>query len=298
MERRLVAAVLGAFGAHATLLSVAACFGPRSPATPQPIARDTRVEVELLHETRDPTHPVPSNERGEPARAEPGAVAAARVVGAAARASVAPAGPVVEPPLAGVQGDANAALEGTLDGVAETPGVERRAIDLGLDGSLFRSELLESARRPQAARPRVVHDDWSAIAVRIASEQSAPREGSALVTIEWDSDGRLRSIATSAHSSAASNWEKLADTLRRTLSKRPKSSAENRGLRLVYLVKSELVVPHNQRSVLPRAEHGSFEALRDEHLPPAVTLNFGVKADTSTPAERLISVILAGSQLL
>jgi hypothetical protein len=297
MERRLVAAVLGAFGAHATLLSVAAVFDPRSPVAPQPVARDTRVEVELLHETRDPTHPVPSNERGEPARTEPGAVAAAGVVRAVARARVAPAGPVVEP-LAGAEGDVNATLEGTLDGVAETPGVQRRAIDLGLDGSLFRSELLESARRPQAPRPRVVHDDWSAIAVRIASEQSAPREGSALVTIEWDSDGRLRSIGTSAHSSAASNWDKLADALRRTLSKRPKSSAENRGLRLVYLVKSELVVPHHQRSVLPRAEHGSFEALRDEHLPPAVTLNFGVKADTSTPAERLISVILAGSQLL
>jgi hypothetical protein len=297
MERRLWTAGLGAFGAHATLLSVAAFFGTRSPVAPQPIARDTRVEVELLHETRDPTPPVPSDERGEPARAEPSTATVARSVPAAARANAAPAGPVVEP-LAGGEGNAITALEGTLDGAAKAPGVERRPIDLGLDGSLFRSELLESARRPPAARPRVVHDDWSAIAVRLASEQSAPREGSALVTIEWDSDGRLRSIATSAHSSAASNWEKLADTLRRTLSKRPKSSAEKRGLRLVYLVKSELVVPHNQRSVLPRMEHGSFEALRDEHLPPAVTLNFGVKADTSTPAERLVSVILAGSQLL
>jgi hypothetical protein len=133
----------------------------------------------------------------------------------------------------------------------------------------------------------------------VAADGAAPRDGSALVTIEWDSEGRLRSIATSAHSSDASHWQRLAEVLRKSLSQRPKPPAGGRALRLVYLVRSEVVQPHHQRSILPRSKHGTFEQVPlFKDLPPGAALMFGFKADSSTPGERVVSVTLANSQLL
>ena len=192
---------------------------------------------------------------------------------------------------------------GTKEAQREAEGTPRRRpgqkIDLGLEGSVFHSAVLDAARRPKAPRSPVVHDDWSAVAVKVAADGATPREGSALVTIEWDSEGRLRAIATSAHSSDASQWKRLAEVLQKSLSLRPKRPSDGRGLRVVYLVKSEIVQPHHQRSVLPRSEHGTLERVPDfMDLPPGAALMFGFKADSSTPGERRVSVTLANSQLL
>jgi hypothetical protein len=68
--------------------------------------------------------------------------------------------------------------------------------------------------------------------------------------------------------------------------------------RVVYLVKSELVLPDSKRSVLPAAKLASAEQLRENNLPPATALNLGVKADGSAATTRVVSVELVRSDAL
>jgi hypothetical protein len=174
----------------------------------------------------------------------------------------------------------------------------RRPINLGLDGSIVRSKLLEKASRPPARRSAVVYDLWSESVVRSAAKRAAPREGTALLVIEWDSAGKLQSIASSAKSSNDDSWRQLAETLRSRLSKRPGDPGRSGGLRLVYLVRAEIVEPASKRSVLPRARYASAEQIKDDLLPPANAFNVGIKADSDAAAQRVVSVTLASSQAL
>ena len=65
----------------------------------------------------------------------------------------------------------------------------------------------------------------------------------------------------------------------------------------MYLVKSEIVKP-GEKSKLPVSDNVSALELRDDYLPPASALMFGVKADTSPAAQRVVSVTLANGQVL
>lgn len=67
---------------------------------------------------------------------------------------------------------------------------------------------------------------------------------------------------------------------------------------MVYLVKSDLVLPENKRSLLPSAKYASAEQLRENNLPPATTINLGVKADNSAATTREVSVELVRSDAL
>ncbi|HEU5074912.1 MAG TPA: hypothetical protein VFU02_12070, partial [Polyangiaceae bacterium] len=171
----------------------------------------------------------------------------------------------------------------------------RRPIDLGLDGGIVARALRDTSPRAPARRPAAAFDGWSEGILSSVAHTAAPSESSALLTVEWDANGQLASIRSSAASSHPSAWQNLAESLKSQLARRPQAS--NRGLRLVYLVKSEVVKP-GQRSKLAESRHVSAEQLRDEHLPPAVSLNVGVKADTSAAGQRVVSVMLASSQVL
>lgn len=290
--------MLSAVGLHGALIACTAFGWSRTLDRPLParvrLASQSPAEISVFVEEFDAR---PSDAEESYSRYATGAPSALARVGSPARlrAPGSTSGGEPEEPAPGT--GASGAPEGNGTPSPTAP----PKIDFGLDGSIFDAAVLDASRRPPPprSRSRVVVDDWSASAVRVASDRAAPREGSALVTIEWDSEGRLQSVVTSAHSSEPSRWEKLADSLRASLSRRTRRTPEGRGLRVVYLVSSELVPPQNQRSVLPRVEHGSLEqvpAFMD--LPPGAALMFGVKADTSGPVERVVSVTLASSQLL
>jgi len=66
----------------------------------------------------------------------------------------------------------------------------------------------------------------------------------------------------------------------------------------VYLVKTDLVLPENKRSLLPSAKYASGEQLRENNLPPATALNLGIKADSSPATTRVVSVELVRSDAL
>ena len=87
----------------------------------------------------------------------------------------------------------------------------------------------------------------------------------------------------------------MAAKLEQQLAQRPLASSK--ALRLVYLVKSEIVKP-GERSKLPMSENVSALQLQDEYLPPASALMLGVKADTSPAGHRVVSVTLANGQVL
>jgi hypothetical protein len=296
MEKRFTASLMSAIGLHAALIGCAAFALSHSfhGSLPAPVRAAPQVSAEISVVVEGFDAPESASALGE-AHA-PSSAALARV-GSTARFRApsstgdgVPAGESAE----GSGTEAAPAGEGETPSAAPQP-----KINLGLDGSIFNSAVVEGARRPPAPRSRVVHDDWSAVAVRVAADQAAPREGSALLTLEWDAEGRLQSVVTSAHSSDPSLWGKLTDSLRKSLSQRPKRTPEGRGLRVVYLVRSEIIQPHHQRSVLPRIENGAFERVPSfKDLPPGAALMFGMKADTSSPGERVISVTLANSQLL
>jgi hypothetical protein len=200
--------------------------------------------------------------------------------------------------------DADAALaelglgaeaDSSLDGASEAPSRARQRVDLGLDGSVMRRAALEGRERaPRRRRPVFTLGHWSESVVRSVAQKSAPWEGRALLTLEWDSTGQLRSVTPSAASSSGDEWQRLAKRLTSQLAARPNVAAQGGGLRLVYLVKSDLVLP-DKRSLLPGARYASAEQLRENNLPPANAINLGVKADSSAATTRVVSVTLVRS---
>jgi hypothetical protein len=189
-----------------------------------------------------------------------------------------------------------AEAESSLEGAAEAPSPARQRVDLGLDGSVMRHAALEGRERaPRRRRPVFTLDHWSESVVRSVAQTSAPWEGRALLTLEWDSTGQLRSVTPSAASSGSDEWQRLAKRLTSQLAARPNVAAQGGGLRLVYLVKSDLVLPESKRSLLPGARYASAEQLREKNLPPATAINLGVKADASAATTRVVSVTLVRS---
>lgn len=134
--------------------------------------------------------------------------------------------------------------------------------------------------------------------MRTLAQNSAPPDGRALLTLEWDSKGQLVSVTSSAASSRSDEWQRLAQGLSSQLAARPNAGTQGRGLRVVYLVKSDLVLPESKRSVLPSAKYASAEQLREKNLPPATTINLGIKADNSPATTRVVSVELVRSDAL
>jgi hypothetical protein len=188
----------------------------------------------------------------------------------------------------------DAELEG---GVSPAPREADPRVDLGLDGSVFRSAALAARDRTPRRRPSFSLGSWSEGIVRSVAQRSVPWEGRALLTLEWDSKGQLRTVASSAESSSSDEWQRLVKGVSAQLAARPNAAAQGAGLRLVYLVKSELVLPESKRSLLPGAKYASAEQLRANNLPPATALNFGVKADDSVATNRVVSVELVRSEV-
>lgn len=294
MERRFAAAVVSALALHAALVAVGVwCIADGRWEPPLP-ASATEIDVLLVPHEAELTARVPAPLRSSVRPSTPGTVE---------RSSS--SNPTTTPSETVLAGDAAQAepgalettgAEGSGDAAASASGeAPRRPIDLGLDGAIVARALRDTPSRAPARRPALVFDGWSEGIVRSIAHGAAPSEGSALLTVEWDAQGRLASIRSSAASSHPHAWQKLAESLKRQLARRPQPSRN--GLRLVYLVKSEVVKP-GSRSKLPQSRNVSAEQLRDEHLPPAVSLNVGVKADTTPTGQRVVSVTLASSQVL
>jgi hypothetical protein len=192
---------------------------------------------------------------------------------------------------------AGAEPDASLDGAADAQNGARPRVDLGLDGSVFRRAASDARERAPRRRPTFSFGGWSEGVVRSVAQRSVPWDGRALLTLEWDSKGQLRSVTSSAESSSSDEWRRLVDGLRAQLAARPNVAAQGAGLRLVYLVKSELVLPESKRSVLPGAKYASAQQLREKNLPPATALNLGVKADDSAATNRVVSVELVRSEV-
>jgi hypothetical protein len=194
--------------------------------------------------------------------------------------------------------------EGSADGASDAPNGARPRVNLGLDGSLLRQSLLDARERPPRTaraprrRPLVLLGHWSEGPVRMLAQKSAPPDGRALLTLEWNSQGQLVSVTSSAASSRSEDWQRLAQGISSQLAARPNSGAQGGGLRLVYLVKSDLAVPESKRSLLPSAKYASAEQLREKDLPPATAINLGIKADNSAATTRVVSVELVRSDAL
>jgi hypothetical protein len=191
------------------------------------------------------------------------------------------------------------------DSASEAGSGVRPRVDLGLDGSVMRRAALEARERGpgpvRAPRRRPVFSlgHWSEKAVRSVAQRSAPWESRALLTLVWDAKGQLLSVTSSAASSSSDEWQRLAKTLGSQLAAPPNVVGEQGGgRRVVYLVKSELVLPDGKRSLLPAAKLASAEQLRENNLPPASAINFGVKADGSAARTRVVSVELVRSDAL
>jgi hypothetical protein len=294
MERRFTAAFASALALHAALVAMSMWWvadGELQHAIP---ANLSEIDVVLLPPDAEAVAAVPAPSPPSPGPSVPRAVER----GSSSNASAALGGTAVA-------GEATAAEPGAFESEAAVGSSDvapsasgaapRRPIDLGLDGAIVARALRDTPPRPPARRPSLTFDGWSEGIVRSLAHRAAPSEGSALLTVEWDAQGRLASIRSSAASSNANAWKKLAESLRPQLARRPQGSKG--GLRLVYLLKSEVVKP-GSRSKLPQSRHVSGEQLRDEHLPPAVSLNVGVKADTTPTGQRVVSVMLASSQML
>jgi hypothetical protein len=194
--------------------------------------------------------------------------------------------------------------EGSSDGASDASSGERQRINLGLDGSVMRQATLAGRERPPRAKraprrpPLILLGHWSEGPVRMLAQKSAPPDGQALLTLEWDSKGHLVSVRSSAASSRSDDWQRLAQGLSSQLAARANTGAPAGGLRVVYLVKSDLVLPESKRSLLPSAKYASAEQLREKNLPPATTINLGVKADSSAATTRVVSVELVRSDAL
>ena len=284
---------------HAALMGLAAFLGDGGPEE-VPID-STQIEVSLW--TLEAPAPVTVTEgsMGGAGAHEPAPQRAAAPGPSSSKSALAgPAQPEAEPRLAALDAAGPEGTQGSDAGVPAGPGeTPRPHIDLGLDGSImaraFRENEPRSGGPRPARRPTLVFDGWSESVVRSTAQTTAPDDGSALLTIEWDAAGRLVSVRSSAASANADAWRKLAAKLEKQLAQRPQASSK--GLRLVYLVKSEIVKP-GEKSKLPVSENVSALQLRDDYLPPASALMFGVKADTSAAGHRVVSVTLANGQVL
>jgi hypothetical protein len=313
MSKRFGAAVFSAVVLHAALIGLAVL--PRRAEAPRRleasvVARASEVEVSLLTEddgsSRERTSPlVEPSDRTVAEQARVGQLRPAQRSGSAPDA----AGKLDE--VGAPDGDgalaelgSGAEQEGSLDGASEATSAARPHVNLGLDGSVMRQSILQGRERPPRApraprrRPLVLLGHWSEGPVRALAQKSAPPDGQALLTLEWDSNGQLVSVRSSAASSSSDAWQRLAQGLSSQLAARPNASTQGRGLRVVYLVKSDLVLPESKRSLLPSAKYASAEQLRENNLPPATTINLGVKADNSAATTREVSVELVRSDAL
>jgi hypothetical protein len=302
---------------HAALICLTVL--PRRSEAPRRLeasvdAPASQVEVSMLTEddgrSRERSDQTPSAD--DPSDRKPAEQAsAAQRRGLTPRRGAAPDAATKLDELGAPDGDATLAelgsgaeQEGSLDGASEAPSGARPRVDLGLDGSIMRQTMLEARDRPSRAtraprrRPLVLLSHWSERTVRALAQKSAPPDGRALLTLEWNSKGQLVSVTSSAASSRSDEWQRLAQGLSSQLTARPNASAQGGGLRVVYLVKSDLVLPESKRSLLPGAKYASAEQLREKDLPPATTINLGVKADNSPATTRVVSVELVRSDAL
>lgn len=300
MEWRFRAALVSAVVLHAALMGLSAWSADGGMRQVPLAAKTEDVEVSLLVDG-PPSPIVNESSAGEATSAHSQEPTHEKPV---ARVSRSFSGSGALPTESEAQEGAAAApnpgefTDGSGEGApGETP---RPQIDLGLDGSIVARTLRNTEQRdsgPRVARRRagIVFDGWSEGVVSKVAHNTAPSDGSALLTIEWDAQGRLASIRSSAESADANGWRKLAAVLKKHLAQRPQASSK--GLRLVYLLKSEVVKP-GQRSKLGESDNVSMQTFRDEQLPPASFLMLGVKADTSPAGHRVVSVTLANSQVL
>jgi hypothetical protein len=308
MDERLGAAVSTAVLLHAALLGLTVLA--RHPEAPRELTlhvESSATEIDILLEDDEPRRlrsDAISSTDERPQRKVPlhrrvselGAVAPHKASTPDAEAEPDPA---VAPGSDGVLAELGpgAEPEGSSDGASEAPRGAGPRVDLGLDGSVFRSAALEARDRTTRRRPSFSLGSWSEGIVRSVAQRSVPWEGSALLTLEWDAKGQLRAVTSSAESSSSDEWQRLVKGVRSQLAARPNAAAQGGGLRLVYLVKSELVLPESKRSLLPGAKYASAEQLRANNLPPATALNFGVKADDSAATNRVVSVELVRSEV-
>lgn len=312
MSRRFGAAVFTAVVLHAALI----CFAVL-PRRSEPRRLDTNVnvrasEVEVSMFVDDDGS---SREQGEqtPSGAEPLDSSGAEPARGtqprriAAQHDAAPDATAEIDAVSTPEGDAAIAELGAgteENGDADAPGAARPRVNLGLDGSIMRQATLAARDRPPSAqraprrRPVVLVSHWSEGPVRAIAQKSAPPDGQALLTLEWDSNGQLLSVRSSAASSHSDEWQRLAQGLSSQLAARANGGAQNRGLRVVYLVKTDLVLPESKRSLLPSAKYASAEQLKEGNLPPGSALMFGVRADDSPASKRVVSVQLLRSDAL
>jgi hypothetical protein len=316
MEKRFGAAVFTAAVLHAALLALTVLR--RAPETPRAlgrslVARPAEVELSVLTEDGDSSSAhsarVASHDEASdptiPLHARPALLRApSQWSGSAANAQGALAVAAPDPDAALAELGPGAEREGSFDGSSEVGSGVRPPVDLGLDGSVMRHAALQARERgpgaSRAARRRPVFSlgHWSENTVRSVAQRSAPWESRALLTLEWDAQGQLLSVISSAASSSSDEWQRLAKALSSQLAARPNVGAQGARRRVVYLVKSELVLPDSKRSVLPAAKLASAEQLRENNLPPATALNLGVKADGSAATTRVVSVELVRSDAL
>lgn len=317
MSRRFGAAVFSAMALHAALICVALL--PRRSEAPRRlelsvVARASEIEVSILTEddgaSRERSDQTSSTDAPSDGRAaaraklaqlrEPSRQTGSTPDAAATLDEVSAPDGAAE--LAQVASDAE--QEGSSDGASDAPSGERPRINLGLDGSVLRQATLAGRERPPRAKraprrpPLILLGHWSEGPVRMLAQKSAPPDGQALLTLEWDSKGQLVSVRSSAASSRSDDWQRLAQGLSSQLAARPNTGAPAGGLRVVYLVKSDLVLPENKRSLLPSAKYASAEQLREKNLPPATAINLGIKADNSAATTRAVSVELVRSDAL
>jgi hypothetical protein len=317
MAKRFGAAVFTALVLHAALIGLSVLR--RHPETPRVLDRSVVVRaaaVELFVLTEDdgassarrdrtPSKDEPSDRTVSPRATVAPLRAPSQRSGSASDAEAAlDHASAPDPNSALAELGPGAAPETSLDGASEAGSSVGPRVDLGLDGSVMRRAALEARERgpgPSRAprrRPVFSLSHWSESAVRSLAQRSAPWEGRALLALEWDHKGRLLSVTSSAASSSRDEWQKLAEALSAQLAARPNVGAPGGGRRVVYLVKSDLVLPDSKRSVLPAAKYASAEQLRENNLPPATALNFGVKADGSPATTRVVSVELVRSDAL
>lgn len=316
MEKRFGAAVFTAVVLHAALIALTVLRS--APETPRALGRSVVVraaEVELFMLTEDGSrsarrdHTSSMDERSDrtaPLQARAGQLRApSQRSGSApnAEAALDPAG-APDPDAALAELGPGAEPASSSDSASEGGSSVRPRVDLGLDGSVMRRAALDARERgpgpARAPRRRPVFSlgHWSEKAVRSVAQRSAPWEGRALLTLVWDAKGQLLSVTSSAASSSSEEWQRLAKDLGSQLATHPNVGEQGGGRRVVYLVKSDLVLPDSKRSVLPAAKLASAEQLRENNLPPASAINFGVKADGSAAATRVVSVELVRSDAL
>jgi hypothetical protein len=317
MSKRFGAAVFSAMALHAALICLALL--PRRSEAPQRlevsvVARASEVEVSILteddgarRERSDQTSSADDSSDGRATEQAP----VAQLRGLSQRRGAAPDAALQADAVDAPDGDAaiaelgpGAEQEGSSDGASDAPGGARPRVNLGLDGSVMRQATLAARERPPRAKraprrpPLILLGHWSEGPVRALAQKSAPPDGQALLTLEWDSKGQLVSVRSSAASSRSDDWQRLAQGLSSQLAARPNTGAQGGGLRVVYLVKTDLVLPESKRSLLPSAKYASAEQLREKNLPPATTINLGVKADNSAATTRAVSVELVRSDAL